>query len=269
MKLGRTCGRRRSANRQSAIADRQSPFGTPHSALRTPQFKARGGFSLMELLTVISIIGLLLAIGVGASGIAGRKMREARLRAELHAYTTAIESYKAVFGHYPPDNHRIVRDRNGTNDLNVNPAVNQLYYELVGTIATNQGKLYRTADRQTWIDSETFQETFNVPGIVNSVQWPTTRPQSFLPSVKAEQRKQAKLSRKADAVEILVAPVDWPAKWPNNPAFSPPFDKDAKLKRVNPWRYVSTHPTNNPGGFDLWAEYMAGSQWRVIGNWKE
>jgi len=221
----------------------------------------RRAFSLLELLTVISIIGVLLAIGVGASGIAGRKMREARLRAELNAYVTAIESYKAAFGHYPPDNNR-----DGTN---VNPAVNQLYYELVGTISTNQGGAYRTADRQTWLESETFENTFNVQGIVNAVQWPATRPRGFLPSVKQEQRREVKLSPKAEAVEVLVAPVDWPVKWANNPAFSPPYDKDAKLKRVNPWRYVSTHPTNNPEGFDLWAEYVAGKQWRVIGNWKE
>jgi prepilin-type N-terminal cleavage/methylation domain-containing protein len=243
------------------MANRQSSIGHRQSAIGNRQFAGRQAFSLIELLTVISIIGILLAIGVGASGIAGRKMRESRLRAELNAYATAIESYKAAFGHYPPDNNR-----NGTN---VNPAVNQLYYELVGTISTNRGQSYRTADRQTWTDTETFQQTFNVQGIVNSVQWPTTRPRSFLPSVKQEQRKEVKLSHQANAVEILVTAVDWPTKWANNPAFSPPYDKDPKLKGVNPWRYVSTHPTNNPEGFDLWAEFVVGNQWRVIGNWKE
>lgn len=237
------------------------------------QSERQQAFSLMELLTVISIIGILLAIGVGASGIAGRRMREARLRAELQAYTTAIESYKDAFGHYPPDNHRIVTDRNGTNDLNVNPAVNQLYYELVGTISAIQGKFYwtveRRSQRQKGIQSATFQETFNAPGIVNSVQAPAARPPCFLPSIKPEQHKEVEISQKVDPVEILVTPVDWPAKWPNNPAFSPPFDRDPKLKRVNPWRYVSTHPTNNPASFDLWAEYVVGNQRRVIGNWKE
>jgi prepilin-type N-terminal cleavage/methylation domain-containing protein len=225
----------------------------------------RRAFSLVELLTVISIIGILLAIGVGAAGIASRKMREARLRAELHGYTTAIEAYKAAFGHYPPDNNR-----DGTN---ANPAVNQLYYELVGTISDNQGGRYwtveRRAQRQKGLESDTFEAIFNVKGIVNSVPAPANKPRSFLPTVKAEQHKEVKLSPKVDPVEILVTPMDWPGKWPNNPAFPKPYDKEPKLKQVNPWRYVSTQPTNNPGSFDLWAEYVAGKQWRVLGNWKE
>ena len=37
---------------------------------------------------------------------------------------------------------------------------------------------------------------------------------------------------------------------------------------LNPWRYVSSNPTNNPSSFDLWAEYWQGNNKIVIGNWK-
>jgi len=38
---------------------------------------------------------------------------------------------------------------------------------------------------------------------------------------------------------------------------------------LNPWRYVSTNPTNNPGRYDLWAELPSGRGGNVliIGNW--
>jgi type II secretory pathway pseudopilin PulG len=215
---------------------------------------------LIELLTVISIIGLLVGIGVGAAGVANRKMKEARVRAELNMHVTAIEAYKSALGFYPPDNNK-----NGTN---FNPAVNQLYYELSGTYSSNQGAAYRTADQTTWTDSEVFEEVFNTQGIVNSGVTPN-QPRQFLLNLKPLQHQKVKVSSKADQVELLVVPVRWPARWPSNPAFKSPYDRDAKLKEVNPWRYVSTHPTNNPEGFDLWAEVVFGKQRRIIGNWKE
>jgi hypothetical protein len=54
--------------------------------------------------------------------------------------------------------------------------------------------------------------------------------------------------------------------WPNNRTDHPvPSNKG-----LNPWRYVSTNPTNNPGSFDLWAEIPVGrDRVKIIGNWKE
>ena len=52
-------------------------------------------FSLIELLVVISIIAVLAGLVVGVAPVAGKRMREARIRAELAALVTAIESYKA------------------------------------------------------------------------------------------------------------------------------------------------------------------------------
>jgi len=59
-------------------------------------------FSLIELLVVISIIAVLAGLVVGVAPVASKRMREARIRAELAALVTAIESYKAKYGVYPP-----------------------------------------------------------------------------------------------------------------------------------------------------------------------
>ena len=84
---------------------------------------------------------------------------------------------------------------------------------------------------------------------------------------KAEQHK-AIASSPAD-LEVLTVPVDWPL---NNSKLPPPFDAiaDPKVKRINPIRYVGhPHATNNPDGFDLWAEYVDGGRVRIICNWSK
>ncbi len=225
--------------------------------------KTPGGlraFSLIELLVVISIIGVLAAIGAGMAGVASRKSKEARVKGELNMYVTAIESYKASFGQYPPDNSHA-----GTN---YNPALNSLYYELEGTITLNQGNAYRTTERQNGIPSTTLNKVFGVQGLVNSVL-PGQRPKNLLPTLKATQHPEVVLSGlDPTPVEILAVPVEWPGSMAG---FAPlkDYSNDAKVRKVNPWHYVSTQPTNNPASFDLWARVVIGKQERTYGNWKE
>ena len=249
---------RRSPGRPELNHDARSA-GRPVSA-------AQRGFSLIELLVVISIIGVLAGIGAGMAGVASRKSKEARVKGELNMYVTAIESYKASFGQYPPDNSRA-----GTN---YNPALNSLYYELAGTFTINQGKEYSTTERQATILSTVFQAVFGVQGFVNSVlpnvgTEKTQRPKNYLPTLKATQHPEVVLNKlNPTPVEILAVPVEWP----RSTSFVAPlaaFTTDAKALRINPWHYVSTQPTNNPATFDLWARVVIGKQERTYGNWKE
>ena len=90
---------------------------------------ARNGFTLIELLVVISVIGILASLIVGVSGVATSKARVSQVQALLNKVGTAIDTYHADFGSYPPD----ARFSNGLS----NTATNQLFYELAVDFVTN------------------------------------------------------------------------------------------------------------------------------------
>jgi prepilin-type N-terminal cleavage/methylation domain-containing protein len=215
-------------------------------------------FSLIELLTVISIIGLLMALGVGMAGVAGRKGREANVRAERDQLVTAIEAYHVDFNQYPPDNN------NGL--TNVNPGLNQLFYELSGSYSSNQGRFYQPADLSGTVTSTALTAAFRTQGIVNSAVAPE-RPKSYLNNLKPKQHVLLTLTGGSVVDVLRVSAVDWPsasvARSPLNGLVN------SSLLAINPWQYVSTKPTNNPSGFDLWAMLPWGNTNRIIGNWKE
>jgi hypothetical protein len=38
---------------------------------------------------------------------------------------------------------------------------------------------------------------------------------------------------------------------------------------VNPWRYNSSNPTNNPGSYDLWVQLSIAGKTNLICNWSK
>lgn len=241
-------------------------------------------FTLIELLVVISIIAVLAGLVVGVAPAASKRMREARINAELAALVSAIEAYKVKYGVYPPDNY------DPTNRV-TNPILNSLYYELTGVLVDNNPANPRiiSAEDNAVISPEVFQRYFGREGVMNSIpQIPASTPAAQY-KLDREQKKNLirREFKKGQYAEIFRSQSDsgyvdlevlavgfsgdasgkkgsgfsWP---PRSPISEHPVKTNPGL---NPWRYVSTNPTNNPGRFDLWAEIRERDGTRIVGNW--
>ncbi len=210
----------------------------------------RRAFTLMELLTVIAIIAVLAALAVPLAGGAKTARTRSRTQAELRQIQTAIESYKADRGVYPPDH----ADPTPANPRRVNPAVNPLFYELRGMDLVN-GQFRCKGDAHTYSPDDLFR-AFGRRGILNTSADRSEPARSHF-DPKADMVKRVTYN----GVEIEVLATASP--WPRGEMASAPISGST----VNPWRYVSTSPTNNTGSFDLWAEVHVGKEKQLFHNW--
>ncbi len=64
---------------------------------RTPA----AGFTLVELLAVLAVLGILAAVLVPVVGRAQESARRAQVRAQFVQWTVAVESFRAEYGYYP------------------------------------------------------------------------------------------------------------------------------------------------------------------------
>jgi prepilin-type N-terminal cleavage/methylation domain-containing protein len=207
----------------------------------------RRGFTLIEMLLVVAIIGVLAALiaSAAASGHVGPKIAVART--ELAEMESAIQDYKTSLGFYPPDNPS-------------NPAINQLWFELLGT--TNNGNTYVTLDRSGQISVADINRNFNRQGFANSATRARATddagaPMSFLKNLGS--RQVGPIDAANPLINVLVCSVQLPA------GSSSPISGTA----LNPWRYVSSHPTNNAGSYDLWVDLVLGGKTYRISNWSQ
>ncbi len=213
-------------------------------------------FTLIELIVVIAVIGILASLIFPILGALDKKKKVALAQAQLKALEQAIDGYKTKLGFYPPDN---------TNNL----SINQLYFELMGTtndgVAPKQPNTYGTLDGSAQIkmsDPQNPFTMFSVSGFANS----STHAHSDDSGTAATDFLQGGLTPSQigapdtnnPLVKIIVCSVIWPT-----PNASAPIPNTS----LNPWHYVSTHPTNNTSTYDLWADVVVKGKTNRVSNW--
>jgi len=83
---------------------------------------------------------------------------------------------------------------------------------------------------------------------------------NFLPDLKPNQIWKGYTNSPAtEGVNLLIGSVNGP-----DVSYQPMNWQD-----LNPWRYNSSSPTNNPGSYDLWVQLVIGGKTNLICNWTE
>ena len=227
----------------------------PMNVSRQKLNSGQTAFTLIEMLVVITIIAILAAVIVPLAGniAAGQKLK--RVQGEMAELETAIKSYESARGHNPPDNPR---------DFAVPP----LFYELTGTVYSETGatpKIFRRIHGAEQITEASAKAAFGVAGFVNSsyVQNPQSQDQiresevrDFLPDLKPAQYQQVNYA--GQDVVVLGVPIDGP----NDLSAS-------DGRKINPWHYNLSNPTNNPSSYDLWMDVIIRGKTNRVCNWSE
>jgi general secretion pathway protein G len=77
--------------------------------MKTPT-GSQAGFTLLELLVVMTIIGILAAVAVPALRDSPQRAREAALHEDLFSFRSVIDQYHGDKGYYPADLQTLVTD---------------------------------------------------------------------------------------------------------------------------------------------------------------
>jgi prepilin-type N-terminal cleavage/methylation domain-containing protein len=212
-------------------------------------------FTLVELLVVISIIGILAGFTIPALKQFKRISIINQTKAEMGQLATAIDSFKAAYGFYPPNN---------PND----PRINPLYFELIGTTNDIANNVYRTLDGSATVDDSpiAMMNAFGVSGFVNCMKVNRVvedaaasagNARSFISGLKPN--RFMSVTNNNVLTTVLMAAVGGPDE-NYKPFFNTPD--------FNPWRYICPG-VNNPGSYDLWVQLSIGGKTNLICNWSK
>ena len=209
-------------------------------------------FTLVELLVVISIIGVLAGFTIPVLKSAKAAQYKKVARGELEFIATALENYKAKYGAYPPGNKN-------------SSLLPQLYYELSGTY-TNAGN-FITLDGSSTIPIASVVAAYGVGGFVNYGS--ANQNNNGDDDVKVAKNFLAGLS--SAQIRTLVTNVSWGFSIPTTiiaTSVGGPDDsyKPLNASGLNPIRYV--YPgVNNPNSYDLWVQLVISGKTNLICNW--
>ena len=140
------------------------------------------GFTLIEILVVMTIIGILVTLSVGSFQTSQIKSRDARRKSDLKQISTALEAYYNDKGQYPASSVSnqvngcanestcawgdIFEDENGTRymvELPADPRSNKTYYYYSdGTLFQIYARLENTLDPEVPVDVSDDPQNYGV-----------------------------------------------------------------------------------------------------------
>lgn len=204
-------------------------------------------FTLVELLTVIAIIGGLAAMSIPVLASMKKHQNISAAKADMAVIVAALENYKLKYNTYPPGNP-------------ATPLVNGLYYELEGTTNQAFNSTFLTLDRSAQVASSSINSFFGVTGFLNSDNAAKSSgedahyAQPFLSNLRPGQT--ADYTTGGGTVRLLVSSVRGPDS----------TYKPLGVPDINPFRYA--YPgTNNPNSYDLWVDLVMGGKTNRVANW--
>ena len=211
--------------------------------------RAARAFTMVELLTVMAIIGVIASMVVSGLASAGYKKEEAAVKTHHAKLVSALEDYKKAFGFYPPD---------FASSASNWPYWNPLAYEL-GGVRRSGANFTSEMDPTHTIRTSGPNEIgsyFGLDGFVN-VTPAGGKARSFITGGGSGQNAAfVFLTNNAPGITAAAMLLQVPAQHPTGGA--------------NVWRYRA-YPVggHNPKTYDLWCEYRKrGGGTNIHGNWK-
>jgi prepilin-type N-terminal cleavage/methylation domain-containing protein len=212
--------------------------------------RSRLAFTLVEMLTVITIMGIVAALVVTMGQTAAQKKKIVAVQGEKEKLITMIDNYYAKLNYYPPDNASLILYTNNPARFDALAATNPLVYELTGATNLNNGANLAVFNTNN-LTTSAYQGVFNRAGVANG---DAQEPHNFFQPGPSP--KEYAAYSKNPLIYGLLVPADLVPGNTNN------F-----------WHYDSSSPNrHNMNSYDLWAEFsIANIHGKVTiitnGNW--
>jgi general secretion pathway protein G len=136
------------------------PAAAPHPSAPRRIHKRERGFTLIELIVVVTIIGILASLAIVNVRFAQRKAREAALMDNLHTMRKAIDNFYADKQRYPSNLAELAP--NYIRKIPPDPITKQVDWEEIMDDPYASG-----ADGSEPIPAETDPEAMSQPGVVD------------------------------------------------------------------------------------------------------